>query len=424
MRKLVLVALNEFDPSFFEYAASRAELPNITRMLRGHHSTTWTADEVEKRGLDPWVQWVSIHTGSDSAAHGIKHLGDVPDLANPQLWEVLSAQGVTSGIWGAMNASRGRADLCRFFLPDPWTFSEPAFPEELNRLLALPRYYATNYLDVSAARLGGTLAALAGFVISKPGLLLHLVAALPLAMRGLIRFGLKNHLLFSLFDLVSVTIFLHYKKQCRPDFSLVFINSVAHMQHNIWCEEGTLDARCLYALKVIDTVLGKLYAEGSELLIVNALTQRNIAANKRATVYRQINPAKFVASLGLPFRSVEQLMTNDAHIFFDSPEDAARARDLLEGATIAGKKLFDVDYSEATPEKVFYQLDYWDQVAPGAMIDLGDHSIGFYDFFEKLVDRTGEHIPRGDVYTTTAPPPDNIPNHQIYDYIVDFYARA
>lgn len=424
MKKLVLVALNEFDPAFFQYATRRAELPNIARMLNSHHSNTWTADEVEKRGLDPWVQWVSIHTGSDSSSHRIRHLGDVPNLGNPQIWEALSAKGISSGIWGAMNASRGSAALCRFFLPDPWTFSERAYPEELNRLLALPRYYATNYLDVSAGRVLKALASLALFVLSSPRLLLRLLAIAPLALRGILKSGLKNHLLFSLFDLVSVTIFLHYKKRFETDFALVFINSIAHMQHNIWCEEGTLDPDCLYALQVIDNVLGKLFAEGSELLVVNALTQRNIANKKRAIVYRQISPARFVAALGLPFRSVEQLMTNDAHIFFNSPSAAMTARDMLAGATIEGNKLFDVDYSESTPEKVFYQLDYWDEAPVDATIRIGDQSLVFREYFEKLVERTGEHVPRGDVYSTASPLPDNIPNHQVYDYIMDFYAQA
>lgn len=424
MRKLVLVALNEFDPAFFRFATSRAELPGIERLLGSQHSNTWTHDEVEKRGLDPWVQWVSIHTGSDSADHKIKHLGDVPDLSNPQIWEALSAKGISSGIWGAMNASRGRAGLCRFFLPDPWTFSEPAHPPELNRLLALPRYYATNYLEVSSMEILKALGKLLGFVLSKPRLFPRLFAIMPLALEGLLKFGWKNHLLFSLFDLVSVSLFLHYKQNYRPDFSLVFINSVAHMQHNIWCEEGTLDRRCLYTLQVIDRVLRQLYAEGSELLVVNALTQRNIANRKRAIVYRQISPWKFVAALGLPFRSVEQLMTNDAHVFFDTAEQARAFRDVLAAATIDGYKLFDVDYSETTPAKVFYQLDFWDEVPVDGVIDLGGRTLGFYDFFEKLVERTGEHIPRGDVYSTGAALPDNIPNHKIYDYIIDFYAQA
>lgn len=424
MRKLVLVALNEFDPTFFRFASSRAELPGIARLLGSKHSTTWTRDAVEKHGLDPWVQWVSIHTGTDSANHNIKHLGDVPSLADPQIWEALSAKGISSGIWGAMNASRGRAGLCSFFLPDPWTFSEPAYPPELNRLLALPRYYATNYLDVSYMEVLKGVGKLFGFLLSKPRLLPRLFAIMPLALEGLLKCGWKNHLFFSLFDLVSVTLFLHYKQQYQPDFSVVFINSVAHMQHNIWCEEGILDPPCLYTLQVIDRVLQQLYAEGSELLVVNALTQRNIANRKVAIVYRQISPLKFVAALGLPFRSVEQLMTSDAHVFFDNAQEAQAFRDLLTAATVGGCKLFDVDYSEATPEKVFYQMDFWDEVAVDGIIDFGGRTLGFYDYFEKIVDRTGEHIPQGDVYSTGAALPDNIPNHKIHDYIIDFYAQV
>jgi len=424
MKKLVLIALNEFDPGFFEYASARAELPNIRRLLESRHSTTWTADQVEKHGLDPWVQWVSIHTGTDSSSHGIRHLGDVPQLSTTQLWEALSARGISSGIWGAMNARRGRAEQCRFFLPDPWTFSEQAYPPELNGLLALPRYYATNYLDTRVAELCRTGGRLLGFLLARPRLLLKLAGLLPLALRGVTRFGLRNHVLFSLFDLVSVTIFLYYKRAYQPDFSLVFINSIAHLQHNVWCPEGTLDAPCLYALQVVDAILGKLYAEGSELLVVNALTQRNIAGKKRAIVYRQINPVTFVKAMGLRFRAVEQLMTNDAHVMFASSEDALAARDLLGAATLDGRPLFDVDYDEAAPDKLFYQLDYWDELPADARFELGGRHYRFFDYFETVVARTGEHQPRGDVYSTGVEVPDGIPNHKIYDCVIDYYARS
>tara|TARA_R110001592_G_scaffold215025_2_gene468308 strand:+ start:85515 stop:86795 length:1281 start_codon:yes stop_codon:yes gene_type:complete len=424
MKKLVLVALNEFDPAFFAYASSQVSLPNIRKLLNLPHSDTWTADKLEKEGLDPWVQWVSIHTGTDSSHHGVKHLGDVPKLTRPQIWEELSLRGISSGIWGAMNASRGRAEQCRFFLPDPWTFSERAFPEELNGLLALPRYYATNYLDTTLTQLLTGVAKLLGFLMSRPRLLIRLLSLSPIALRGLMKFGLKSHLLFSLFDLVSVTTFLHYKKEFQPDFSLVFINSIAHMQHNIWCQEGTLNAACGYTLQVIDRILGQLYEEGSELLVVNALTQRNIANKKKAIVYRQINPIKFLAALGLPFKSVKQLMTNDAHVMFNTSRDACYARNALANATLAGRKLFDVDYDESSPEKLFYQLDFWDELAADAVFEVNGKKYQFYEHFEKLVERTGEHLQKGDVYSTSLVFPDGMLNHKVYDHILEFYART
>ena len=47
-----------------------------------------------------------------------------------------------------MNAPLGSVKECCFFMPDPWSFDEVAFPKYLNDLLALPRYAARNYLDI------------------------------------------------------------------------------------------------------------------------------------------------------------------------------------------------------------------------------------------------------------------------------------
>ena len=50
--------------------------------------------------------------------------------------------------YGAMNASLRNEDGCNYFFPDPWTFTERAYPQELNNLLDFPRYYAKNYLKL------------------------------------------------------------------------------------------------------------------------------------------------------------------------------------------------------------------------------------------------------------------------------------
>jgi len=147
-RRLMLIELNEFSVDLLRRGVEELDLRNLRRLLAMDASRTTTQDQVEHRGLDPWVQWVSVHTGVPSSTHGILHLGDTPgNLGFHQVWERLSELGVSSGLWGAMNANRPGASECRFFLPDPWTFSERAYPEELNGLLELPRYYSTNYLD-------------------------------------------------------------------------------------------------------------------------------------------------------------------------------------------------------------------------------------------------------------------------------------
>jgi hypothetical protein len=56
---------------------------------------------------------------------------------------------VSSIVWGFMNGNRSNATACKVFVPDPWTFSEDAYPAEYQGLIALPRYLAKNYLDFS-----------------------------------------------------------------------------------------------------------------------------------------------------------------------------------------------------------------------------------------------------------------------------------
>ena len=138
---MIFLEINEFNPELMAKAADQLDARNLKRLLALTRSDTTTDDKAERFGLEPWVQWVSIHTGKTSKEHGVGHLGDVPQLSQPQIWETLSQLGQRCGIWGAMNAGKGNTKDCCFFFPDPWTFSEQAYSAELNHLLAFPRYY-------------------------------------------------------------------------------------------------------------------------------------------------------------------------------------------------------------------------------------------------------------------------------------------
>ena len=46
-----------------------------------------------------------------------------------QFWEILGEKGISTGIWGAMNAKKNDSKMCYFFLPDPWNYSELPYPK-------------------------------------------------------------------------------------------------------------------------------------------------------------------------------------------------------------------------------------------------------------------------------------------------------
>ena len=152
-KRLTIIELNEFNEELLEKAVKFYNFININKLLKMKNVKTESLDNKEHHGLDPWVQWVSIHTGVPHKMHKIDHLGDITNLKHSQIWEVLSERGFTSGIWGAMNSSLNNAKLCCFFLPDPWTFTQNGYPETLNLYLELPRYYSKNYIAPSKRRL-------------------------------------------------------------------------------------------------------------------------------------------------------------------------------------------------------------------------------------------------------------------------------
>ena len=51
------------------------------------------------------------------------------------------------GVWGVMNAPCGSKNGRCFFVPDPWSFDEIAYPKILNEFISLPKYIAKNYLS-------------------------------------------------------------------------------------------------------------------------------------------------------------------------------------------------------------------------------------------------------------------------------------
>ncbi|MBM3183783.1 MAG: hypothetical protein FJZ64_00565, partial [Chlamydiae bacterium] len=229
---MIFLELNEFNPELLRESAEKLRLKNIQRLVSMYQTQTHTDDTYESDFLEPWVQWVSVHTGTPSSTHQIKHLGDVPHLATPQLWETLTDQKISSGIWGAMNASRREAKECRFFLPDPWTAEERAYPEELNQLLEPLRFVSKNYLNLSSSMSKRAKGLLALFLKHRLGF--QIMKKIPALIFQLIQFRGAHFVFISFFEFLSTLLFLKYRERYNPDVSLLFINTIAHLQHHHW----------------------------------------------------------------------------------------------------------------------------------------------------------------------------------------------
>ena len=271
-KRLILIELNEFNEGLLKKASNDLNLRNIKKFLDMHKSETISPDNKEHFGLDPWVQWVSIHTGHPHEIHRIDHLADVKNLKYPQIWETLGEKGFSSGVWGAMNSSRNNAKGCCFFLPDPWTYYENALPEKINDFLALPRYFSKNYLSLSFLRVIPKIFKMLRFLILEINLL-YIYKEIFYSFICLLRIGLNDNLLFALFDLISAKVFVKYKRKFDPNFTIIFFNCLAHAQHKEW-SKNNISCDMKMTLNTVDRILGIIFdelAEKDSLIVLNGL---------------------------------------------------------------------------------------------------------------------------------------------------------
>lgn len=423
--KLLFVELNEFNPDMVRDVAHSLGLKNLTRLLSMVRAETRTEDEIEHQGLDPWVQWVSIHSGVAAWEHGVRRLAYTAKQSRPQIWDVLGAEGRRWGAWGVMNAPRGSDPNCAFFMPDPWSFEEVAYPAYLNRLLALPRYAAKNYLEFEP---GAVLAALFELVryFAPPTRWAVLMRSMIRLVDGWRTAGANVHTLTTLVDYIGVLTFVELRRQYSLDFSVIFLNHIAHLQHQFWRADGIVDPNMAFGLKLSDEMIGLLYeslAPDEALLVANGMRQKNVDGQGWC-IFRQKNPKEMLQRLNITDAEVEQCMTNDANLLFASSESADSAAKIL-ASCVLGADRERVFYLERESEtRLFYQMAIEHRVEPGAIIMFDGGSIAFDDVIELVCERTGAHEQIGDVFMQGVEVPARLANHELFDVIRRYFGSS
>ena len=87
-KDLVIFELNECDFQFFLKGSKKYNYPLIKNFFNNKVKlTTFTIDKVEGYNLDPWVQWVTVHTGTNSSKHKVYRIGQTLDNRTKQIWE-------------------------------------------------------------------------------------------------------------------------------------------------------------------------------------------------------------------------------------------------------------------------------------------------------------------------------------------------
>jgi len=227
IKKLIIWEMNEINFEYLNAYIENGKLPNWKRFI-DKHGLSFTTSEKKYEELEPWIQWPTARIGLSYKEHGVYRLGDMEKSKFRQHWEILEERGYSVAAVSPINASN-KTSNSPFWIPDPWVdtkISGKGFVERIAKAVK----QAVN--DNSQEKLEvKSIVALLEALLTKSQL-----TSWPQYMISLFGVLKKQHWSKAIIlDRLLADIFISLWKKHEPDFSVLFLNSGAHIQHHYMC---------------------------------------------------------------------------------------------------------------------------------------------------------------------------------------------
>ena len=392
---LTFIELNEVNFDYVRFYIAKGRLPALAQLLR-RHGVAETRSEQLYEHIEPWIQWVTAHTGRTYAEHGVFRLGDIVHHEIPQIWEMLEKAGIKVGAVSPMNGKHRVRDPA-FFVPDPWTPTEiSARPS----LVALYRALAQVVNDNAQGRV--TLQSLLRFAY---GFLAYARTRNYGRYLRLLARARSSPWCKALFlDLLLADVFISEVRRTRPGFATLFLNGAAHIQHHYmfcsaayagpqrnpdWYVDRTADP-ILDAYSLYDDIIGDVQRTfpAARVMLATGLHQD---PHEQLTYYWRLKDhAGFLRSAAIEFTRVEPRMSRDFVVVCSDTAAADRAAATLRTAVAAdGTPLFEIDNRGSD---LFVMLTYPHEIRSGLGFTIGGRSHpDLYPLVAFVALKNGEH---------------------------------
>lgn len=352
-RKVLLLEINEITWTILDPLVKAGKLPAFARVLsEGARSAP---DAIERPPhLDPWISWVTLHTGVERGVHGAAVLGQ-DDIHAKRTWDYVVDAGKSIGVFGSISAYPPRP-VPGFMVPGPFSPTSDTYPAFLSPALDLNRRYTQVHLKTEEQ--GGLLemAERVRDLVSlglQPSTCLKVVEQLA---REKIdphshwrRVGLQPQINFDFFKAL-------YTKY-RPDFATWHTGHCAHYMHHYWRawddskfrqpaspdEKRHFGGAVEYGYRLADELLGRfmrMIDDRTVIAVASGLGMQPYVADlypKGKICLRMKSPRQILDLVGA--RGVTEVvpaMTPQWNIRIPRAEDRAQARLLLEKAYATG----------------------------------------------------------------------------------------
>lgn len=413
-KRVIQLELNEISADVVgKIINEHKELKNFAKLNR-EWKFLQTSSETEYDNIEPWIQWVTVHTGKELSEHKIFNLSDVHKLRHKQIWEKLSEHGVESGIIGSMNTIR-RETRGGVFFPDPWAQNNETYPEEIKPLWKFiakkVQQHATSKLSykelIEAMRICKQMGLPPGLYVKVINQVIHQ------KLNSRTKWKLAG-----IFDLFLSEIFKSTLKKTDFGFYTLFLNSIAHYQHHYWRAFDTKpfspiikyndirkkDNPVLFGYKIYDKIIGdvlKLVADDKDTLIIilSGLSQVPYTLQEDEggmNYYRLNNHKMFAKMIGLT-GEVFPMMSRDWQYKYKTHAEREKALQVLASALVNGEKLFIL--TESTEGYIYIETAYTKGVDKNTLVNVSGKPLGlFHDLFTNIAVKSGHHTGTGNLW--------------------------
>lgn len=429
MKNLILLELNEINFEAVNLYIKKGEnLKGFSKIFE--KGVIETEAESEYKNLEPWIQWPSVHTGKKFNEHKVFRLGDFVNSDDEQIFEKIENAGFVVGAISPMNASNNLKNPA-YFIPDPWT-STSSDGSFFSKSIANAITQAVN--DNSESKL--TVKTIMNIGIAFIALV-NPARYIPMVKYAASSFG-KPWRKALFLDMLLYEFHKTFIKKKQPNFSTLFLNAGAHIQHHyffnsIFVNSSELENPSWYIqkdedpflemLKVYNAMLLDLQKDKSnELIVATGLSQKPY--KKLKFYYRLKDHVAFLKKINIKFKCVKPRMTRDFLVSFNSIEEALEAERLLSKIYVNNKdRLFgEIDNRG---KDIFVVLTYPNEINNNTKISILNEEIALAGWVNFVAIKNGEHQSKGFAYFSDGlrnfAPPQNSHVSMIYNSILNFF---
>jgi len=410
---LVLLEFNELTPALMDRFMADGKLPNFARLRSASEIFVSDAEEQEPY-LEPWIQWVTVHTGMPYSDHGIFRLSEGHKLRYANVWDLVSRGEHSVWICGSMNANWATTTP-GYVLPDPWSADIAPRPDAL---LPYFRFVQRNVQEYTNDRVPLSKSDYLRFIrfMWEHGLSANSTASILRQLLSEKRTGTGRWRRAFILEKLQFDVFKAVYRRLKPSFSTFFLNSTAHMQHRYWryMEPGLFsvtpdplklreyESSILEGYQAMDQLLERMLAflgDNTTVILCTALSQQPCLRYEAAGGKRGYRPKDFAALLNFAGISApcrpEPVMSEQFWLRFDNPADAADAQLKLAALMVGQEQAVS---AKCDGNGVFASCEIRRPVSEDASLRVDDsgRSAPFFDIFYALEGgKSGMHHPDG-----------------------------